>query len=106
MVKIKIIFSIGLLIHYGLKHYDYHDTYCIYEQIEEFNELINEKLPLIVINICNFKLILKCFIKISYFFKENKQKLMELQKDLIGVENLASKSFRVKKKKIDFLSLL
>jgi hypothetical protein len=51
-----LIFSLGLLIHYGLKHYDYHDTYCIYEQIEEFNELINEKLPLIVINIWSFEL--------------------------------------------------
>jgi FERM/RhoGEF/pleckstrin domain protein 2 len=62
-----------LLIYYGLKHYDYQETYSVFGKIENINEMINEKLP----------------------FIENKQKLIELQRDLIGVDNLlATKSFR------------
>ncbi len=63
------------MIYYGRKHFDYDDVYKIYIQLEELNDLINEKLPLI----------------------ENKQKLIELQKDLVCVDNLSSaKIYRVR----------
>ena len=60
----------GILIYYGVKHYDYQETYNIYTKIEDAYECINEKLPIV----------------------ENKQKLLELQKDLIGVDSLLSSS--------------
>lgn len=44
----------GLLIYYGRKHFDYDDTYQIYNKLEELNDFINERLPLIVINKRNF----------------------------------------------------
>ncbi len=52
---------------YGPKHHDYFATYHIFIKLAEICKTIDVKLPNI----------------------ENKQKLMDLQKDLIGVENLA-----------------
>lgn len=55
-----------LLEYYGTTHYDYKDTFEIFLQIDQLDKRIQN----IIHDI------------------ENKQKLMDLQRDLIGVENL------------------
>jgi FERM, RhoGEF and pleckstrin domain protein 2 len=55
-----------LLIYYGVKHCDYEDTHKTFNKIETLISLINNKL----------------------FDIENKQKLLELQRDLVGIDNL------------------
>ena len=47
VINYKLLFE-RLLIYYGRKHGDYDDTYKIYGLLEELNDVINEKLPMIV----------------------------------------------------------
>jgi len=72
---------------YGPKHHDYFATYHIFVKLAEMCQTIDDKLPNI----------------------ENKQKLIDLQKDLIGVENLAfnanSKTTRVRAQLILLIAL-
>jgi FERM/RhoGEF/pleckstrin domain protein 2 len=74
LIHYKLLFE-RLLIYYGPKHRDYQDTYSIFAKIEDLHDLINEKLPTF----------------------ENKQKLMELQRDLVGIDNFFSNTSKSNK---------
>jgi FERM/RhoGEF/pleckstrin domain protein 2 len=105
LVHYKLLFE-RLLIYYGPKHRDYMDTYNMFAKIEDLYDLINEKLPFFVIIkfiYCHLhKTFFYLFISSSnsiqlYLFKENKQKLMELQRDLVGIDNFFSNSSKSNK---------
>lgn len=48
LIHYKLLFE-RLLICYGPKHRDYHDTYNVYAKLEELSGLVDERLPFIVI---------------------------------------------------------
>lgn len=81
-----------MLIIFGLNHSEYKEIYNVFSTIEDLFQQINKN----IYNIVRFAF--TTFLFKSFYFtsiKENKQKIIELQRELIGAESLLPLSIRV-----------